>query len=91
MLSAKEWYQLEGDEDSVKDDIMHVMLPILLSAIFLCLGTKEELRKDSKVKVEYSHVKKVLGALSQGVALVRNFRNLNQDQLMEMHEDTDNS
>ena len=58
-----------------------MILPVFLMLSLGYLSTKARLEKDEKLKNESSDIKKVLGSLTQGVALTVNFPDLVQKEM----------
>ena len=76
VFQVKDWYDVNILPICVWDGYLHMCLPVFLVLCLGYLGTKDRLQKDEAIKNESSDIKKVLGSLTQGVALTVNFPEL---------------
>ena len=73
VIYVKLWYDVKLLPICMWDGYLHMVLPTFMMVVLGYLGTKQRLRKDQKMANEFSDIKKVLGSMTQGVALTVNF------------------
>lgn len=73
-IESRSWFSLDNSDSVLLwDTCLHTFLPVALSLTIAYISMKDRLHKDEQVQNEYDDMKKVLGSLSQGVALTVDF------------------
>lgn len=73
VLETRNWVFVADDALSIWDGILHMTTPALFAACLSYISIKNRLGRDMKAVDEFEAIKKVLGSLSQGVALTVDF------------------
>ena len=73
VLSTKYWFSVSLKPLCVWDGYLHMILPVIIMVGLGYINMKDQLKKDKMLINEYDDMKKILGSLTQGVALTVNF------------------